>query len=105
MGMKGETAFIVGASRGLGLETADRFLANGANVCIFARNEQLIQTITMDLAGHYPLQLVCGFQIDVVNPIHVQDVIRRASAAIGAPDILVVTAGMYGPMGSLETLN
>lgn len=91
------TVFITGANRGLGLEFARQYAADGWRVHATVRSEEKI----------YDLQEVGG---DV--RIHILDMadsgsIRRAAEKLSgeAIDVLVANAGMYGPSGPLGKLD
>ena len=47
----GKTAFITGGASGLGLAVARNFLAAGANVMLFDRNEELLRQASAELGG------------------------------------------------------
>ncbi|MBF0307821.1 MAG: SDR family NAD(P)-dependent oxidoreductase, partial [Alphaproteobacteria bacterium] len=43
--LNGKVAVITGASSGIGRSVADRFLAEGAKIAVFARNESALAEI------------------------------------------------------------
>ncbi|MCK4642887.1 SDR family oxidoreductase [bacterium] len=49
--LKGETAVITGASRGIGREIALTLAKNGANIAVCARNEELLKTLVKEAEG------------------------------------------------------
>ena len=51
MELAGKTAFITGGASGLGLAVAENFLAAGANVVLFDRNEELLRRAEAELGG------------------------------------------------------
>jgi 3-oxoacyl-[acyl-carrier protein] reductase len=98
-------AIITGASTGLGLAIARRFLAEGANVAICAREtsalEETRQCLT-ELAGDE--QRVFAQQCDVSQEGQVQEFIGAAIADLGCIEILVNNAGVLGPIGKTEAV-
>jgi len=44
--LKGKVAFITGASKGIGLATAERFAKEGCNLVLSARSEILLEEIS-----------------------------------------------------------
>jgi NAD(P)-dependent dehydrogenase (short-subunit alcohol dehydrogenase family) len=78
MEIKGSTALITGANRGLGLRFAEALLERGANVYAAARDPR-----TIELAGVTPIQL------DVTDPASV----AAAAEATGDVTLLINNAG------------
>jgi|TARA_B110000971_G_scaffold29153_1_gene26204 3-hydroxyacyl-CoA dehydrogenase/3-hydroxy-2-methylbutyryl-CoA dehydrogenase len=91
MDLKGKTAFITGGASGLGLATAENFIAAGANVLLYDLNaEQLEQQATRlgDNAAWY-----AG---DVADEVGVAAAIARAKEVFGTIHINVNSAGIGG---------
>ncbi|HEX4483403.1 MAG TPA: SDR family oxidoreductase [Solirubrobacteraceae bacterium] len=78
MEIKGSTALVTGANRGLGSRFAEALLARGANVYAAARDPRAIE-----LAGVTPIQL------DVTNP----ESVAAAAEATGDVTLLINNAG------------
>jgi len=88
--LKGRTAVVTGASRGIGAGIAKALGDAGARVVLTARNETLLKQRSAEIKGS---SVVIA---DVTEP----DSVERASARIrselgGAPDILVNNAGVF----------
>ena len=101
--LQGRSALITGASQGLGREIAATYLREGASVVICARDGGLLDTTRNELA---PL-VAAGSQLlawpcDVSKPEQVRVIYEHALATIPELDILVNTAGVYGPKGAVE---
>jgi len=104
--LEGKVAIITGASRGLGFEIARNYLQAGASVVISARNGEQLEKAHEQLAG----ELTGGNVIESVGA----DLSDAGSAdliagftleRLGRIDLLVNNAGMYGPIGPVETVD
>ena len=95
--LKGRSAIITGASKGLGLAMATRFAASGADVAILARNpdglEEAKAIISATATGK-----VAGFACDVAKAEDVQRGYASAMAEFGKVDIMVNNAGISRAM-------
>ena len=95
LGIKGRAALVTGGSRGIGRETARRFLEEGARVVICGRNAQTLERTRAELAES------TGGDIHAVvaDTRKEEDIVRLVDAAterFGKVDILVNNAGqMY----------
>ncbi len=99
--LQGKTAFITGASRGLGEAIAHAFLTAGANVALCARSAKQLQQTAGRLSLEFSEKRVLAFPMDVTNFSAVQDALERTLKRFDDLHILVNNAGVYGPMGSL----
>src|SRR3546814_2089255 len=106
--LHGKTAFITGASRGIGLAIALRAARDGANVVIAAKSEvpnpKLPGTIhsaaeAVRAAGGQALAIRC----DIREEDQVQAAVAQAVAQFGGIDILVNNASAIWLRGTLET--
>lgn len=93
--LTGKTAFVTGASRGLGEAIARRFASEGARVALAARDEAACERIAQQLVerGEEAVAIGC----DVTIPISVSNSIASVVARWGRIDILVNNAGLGGP--------
>ena len=98
------SAVITGASQGLGRVIARRFVEAGAGVLLVARSAGLLEELAAELR---PLaaagQSVATLDLDVAKdeaPAQVVAAARRLSPGCA---VLVNNAGVYGPMGPVET--
>ena len=107
MRLRGRAAIITGASQGLGKAIAASFLREGASVLLTARDGALLAKTGQELAGERRdnQQQVLVEAMDVSRAEDVERTVARATAELGGVDILVCNAGVYGPMGAIETVD
>jgi 3-oxoacyl-[acyl-carrier protein] reductase len=106
MKLEGRVAIVTGASRGLGQAIATRFVDEGADIMLVARDEAVLRTTAKCLASKRPrsAQRVLYQAADVSVKEHVARVVDATLAALGGVDVLVCNAGVQGPIGRLEDL-
>ncbi len=101
--LEGRAALITGASQGLGKEIAAAYLRAGASVAISARDAKMLDAVRIELA---PLatgdQRIVVLPCDVSKRDQVDTTVAEAIAAFPHLDILVNSAGVYGPKGLIE---
>lgn len=89
--LRGRTAVVTGASRGIGAAIAAALAGEGVRVVMLARNEVRLRDAARPLMGSIPL--IC----DVSNPQSVEKAAAQIRKELGgAPDILVNNAGIFG---------
>jgi NAD(P)-dependent dehydrogenase (short-subunit alcohol dehydrogenase family) len=99
-------AIITGASQGLGLEIARAYVGAGARVMICARDASLIERRREELnAFSGSNDRVAGMGADVSREPDVARLIESTLTRFGGLHVLVNNAGVYGPMGPIETLD
>jgi len=99
-----KNAIITGASQGLGLEIAKKFIIAGANIAICARDKTQLnkaETYLKSIANKE--QKILTFESDVCNESHNKELITQSIKMFGNCHILVNNAGIYGPKGTIET--
>jgi NAD(P)-dependent dehydrogenase (short-subunit alcohol dehydrogenase family) len=94
--LSGKTAFVIGASSGIGLATANLFADVGATVHAAARRSEAIE----DGAGG---RNVTAHTLDISDKVAVWRAVEEVGKSDGI-DILVVAAGMNFPERRLEQL-
>jgi 3-oxoacyl-[acyl-carrier protein] reductase len=103
LGLSNRTAFVAGASKGLGRAAALRLAREGSQVAICSRNEERIGAAAehirteADVADDRVLPLVC----DVTDEAAVQDAVDETVDTFGALHVLVTNAG--GPASGAAT--
>jgi NADP-dependent 3-hydroxy acid dehydrogenase YdfG len=89
--LRGRTAVVTGASRGIGLECARVLSGAGARVVLVARGKDTLDDATEEL-GALAESVVC----DMADPAAVQRAMAQIQFVLGgAPDILVNNAGQF----------
>lgn len=102
LGLQGKTAFVTGASKGIGKVTARLLAEEGCDVAITARGAELLETTAHEIAqatGRKVLPLAG----DMSKTEDVERTVAAALEALDHIDILVTCAGS-SPGGLLENL-
>jgi len=92
MNLEGKTALIVGASRGIGLASAELFSKAGANVVISARNESELMEAEYQLNANGNAE-VLALAADASVKSDVEALVDESIKRFGAIDYLVQAAG------------
>lgn len=97
--LRGKTAVITGASRGIGEATGHLFAELGASVVMAARGRDRLNAVVHDISakGGRALAVTC----DVSSPDDVERLISTAIDATGRIDILVNNAGVIDPIACI----
>jgi NAD(P)-dependent dehydrogenase (short-subunit alcohol dehydrogenase family) len=104
--LESRCAIVTGASQGLGLAIARRYVEAGASVLICARGELALQKALSELrAVALPGQSVVALPADVSRAADVTAVVETAQRELGRLQILVNNAGIVGPSGPLESVD
>lgn len=92
--LKGKNIFITGASGGIGAEIASLCAERGANLVLFARSIDKLQSLKERLESQFPIRVEV-YQLDVSDTDSVREIFSNALEDFGTVDILVNNAG-YG---------
>ena len=92
---RGRSVWLVGASSGIGLACAKALHAQGAKVCVSARQADLLQQFADQHPGSMALPL------DVTDKQAMQAAAQHLSAAHGL-DVVVYCAGVYQPQRATQ---
>jgi len=101
--LNGRKAIVTGANRGFGLEIARRFIIAGADLALGARDADLLEQEAATLARLAPGRQIISRHLDVISPADCESFVKWAINELGYVDVLVNNAGLYGPMGNIET--
>lgn len=91
--LKGKTALITGASKGIGAATAHLFASEGANLILVARNRELLELQKKEIEQSYPVY-VSLFEADISDPDQVKAMFGEMSRGKIEIDIVVNNAGV-----------
>jgi 3-dehydrosphinganine reductase len=88
-GFEGQTVLVTGASRGLGLASAERFAQLGAKVGLVARDQALLEAAAAGIGGQ--THIVAA---DLADRAECARAVDEVAAALGPIDVLVSCAGV-----------
>lgn len=88
MKLQGKTAIITGGNSGIGFAIAQEFSQEGANVVIFGRDRETLQSAGESLGDN-----VLTVQGDVRNEADLNRLVDQTNARFGGVDVVVANAG------------
>ena len=92
--LKGRTAFITGASRGIGKAIAEALAAEGANLGLFGRDLERCEQVAKELCAKYTGIRIAVVPLDLEQgTAAIKPAIEQGVKELGAIDILVNCAG------------
>ena len=92
MGLKGRSALVAGASKGLGLAVANGLAAEGCDLCICARGQDALQAAAGDIKKAHGVE-VFSQAVDLSQPGAGEAAVKAALQRFGRLDVLVTNAG------------
>lgn len=101
-GLRGKTAVVTGASRGIGLGIAERLVAEGVRVVITARKQESLDEAVARLGGPEHAVAVAGRSDDAD---HRERAVQTAIETFGGLDLLVNNTGINPVAGPLVDLD
>lgn len=105
MKIKDKNVIITGGSIGFGKSLAEKFLNEGANVSICSRNEIQLFDTQSELMSKFPNQIIIAKKCDVSIQKDVNEFITHSIDVFKTIHVLILNAGVYGPMGPIETVS
>ena len=100
LGLTGKKAIVTAASRGLGKAAAEALAAEGAELAICARSDEIHRT-ALEIKERHQTNIL-ALQADVSIKEQVDDFIKQAIDQLGGLDILIINAGGPPPGGFLD---
>lgn len=91
--LKGKTAIITGASRGIGKEVAILFAKNEADLILISRNEERLSALQKELTETYDVD-VKYYALDITDSAKLKDVFTEIKRDKKPIDIVVNNAGI-----------
>jgi 3-hydroxy acid dehydrogenase/malonic semialdehyde reductase len=91
--IKNKTAFITGASSGIGKACAEQFAMQGVHLIITARREERLNHLAQELAAKYNIRCTPA-QLDVQDNEQVESLFKKLKADKVQIDILINNAGL-----------
>ena len=105
MKLHGRNAIVTGGSSGLGRAIVEAFLREGASVAFCARTASDVERTLGELRRNLRSdQRLVGVTADVSRESDVEKLFTAATA-LGDLHVLVNNAGIYGPIGPIESVN
>ncbi|MEJ5226696.1 SDR family oxidoreductase [Thermodesulfovibrio sp.] len=90
--IKGKTAIITGASKGIGLAVAQKFAQEGANLMLIARSEATLKDLSVKLERENDVKVIYA-KADLTNSKDIESAFEIFSKNFNTLDILVNNAG------------
>jgi NAD(P)-dependent dehydrogenase (short-subunit alcohol dehydrogenase family) len=104
--LRGRAAIVTGGSRGLGLEIARAYRAEGARVLVCGRDAAALERARAELASiGQDAGAIAAVAIDVCDPAAVESLVEHALDRFSRIDVLVSNAGIHGPIGRTEDVS
>lgn len=92
LGIRGRTALVTGASRGIGLAVAESLAREGVNLAIVARDGAALEKAALELRVRHSVKTI-PLPGDLSRSESIPGLVAGAVSAIGPVDILVTNAG------------
>jgi 3-oxoacyl-[acyl-carrier protein] reductase len=98
--LKGKTAWITGASRGIGIEIARRLAVGSVKLALSSSSKDSMIPLVTEFSGN---NNTFFFPCDLKDSDAISSVYQKINQAIGVPDILINNAGIsrFAPMKDL----
>lgn len=91
--LKNQTAFITGASSGIGKACAEQLAALGVHLVLCARRLERLQTLALELSSKHNIRVTC-YGLDVQKKDQINTVFQKMAEEHIEIDILINNAGL-----------
>ncbi|MEX0359560.1 MAG: SDR family NAD(P)-dependent oxidoreductase, partial [Allomuricauda sp.] len=88
--LENKVAVVTGATSGIGLATAKKYLEQGAKVVLTGRNQEKLEALKTELSGEYLL-----VRAEASSTADSQQLIEKTIETFGKIDILFLNAGVF----------
>lgn len=94
--MKFENVVISGGSSGIGLDLAKAYAKQGSHIVLLARNQAKLDEAVIECKARSVTekQVIQGLSVDVANSQALSECVSRIKQSVGAPDLLILSAGI-----------
>ena len=101
--LKGKTALVTGASKGIGYSVAEAMLNEGMNVAITSRSEEEVKAAAQELSKSTGGQAI-GLRCDARNFEEQEACVKEALDTFGTLDVLIANAGVghFAPVDDMS---
>lgn len=99
--LKGKTAFITGATGGIGLAVCLRMAAEGCNLIISGRNKNKLNDVKESICRKYPSVEIRCVVMDQKDKISIKNCILNLKAS-RIPDIVINVAGILSKVDKMQ---
>lgn len=104
MNLEGKVSIITGASLGIGRAIATAFSAEGSHLVLVARTVSELENAKREIEQSSSARVEI-FRADVSQPKDVEDMVGFTLTKFDTIDILVNSAGIYGPIGLITDVD
>jgi NAD(P)-dependent dehydrogenase (short-subunit alcohol dehydrogenase family) len=105
MKLAGKRAIITGAGSGLGAAIAHRFAANGAALVLAGRRRAALEAVASAIKAAGAKAKIIAYPADLARESDIEGLVETAAGALGGIDILVNSAGLNGPFGTIDEVD
>jgi NAD(P)-dependent dehydrogenase (short-subunit alcohol dehydrogenase family) len=91
--LSGKRAIVTGAGSGIGEAIAKKLASENARVVIAERNASAGRRVEIEINSAFP-GAALFIETDIVNPASVDDMVAKAAASFGPPNVLINNAGI-----------
>ena len=92
--LKNKVTIITGGTRGIGFETAKKFLENNSKVAILGSKEESVNKAINKLKEINPNYEIIGFYPNLTNESEIKETFKQIEQDFGTIDILINNAGL-----------